>query len=808
MIASHAWLRAFVPHSLAPEALGELVGRHVATLDGLAQLRADLVPFVVARVVESEKIPDTRLSFNKVDDGSGTLLEVVCGAPNVTVGVCYPFARTGTVMPGGQLTIEKRKIRGFTSNGMLCSARELGLGQEHDGILALETDAPPGTPLLQVLPLGDTQFEFDVLANRPDLLSHLGLAREVSALTGVALADPAEIGPVPAGLEAVPAGVRVAVETPARCPRYVAVVVRGVTVGPSPDWLRARVESVGGRSISNVVDATNYLLHGFGQPAHAFDLARLGGSAIVVREARAGETITTLDGVARTLEAGMLVIADAERPQAIAGVIGGRDSEVSERTTDLLLEVAHFEPRQVRRTRRAIGVSTDASYRFERGVDGAATRRMAERLAALVVQVAGGRIEGLVEVGAAPAPAPAVGLSHARVERLLGAPVPAAEVERWLTAVGFGVGRTGEGAWQVAPPTWRHDVARDVDLVEEVARLRGFDVLPDTLRPSRPGTVPDHPLHVAGERVRDALVAAGLFEVKPLPFVAGHDETHARVRNPLAEDEPHLRRAILETLAKRAEYNLSRMQGDIRLFEVGSVFGKGEGALPVERVHAALLVMGARHPAHFTDATLHRAGASPAFDAWDAKALAEALAAAAHPGRAVALVPGTGDDELWRLEADGAALGRIVRVALDAPVWAQPAFGVEVVLGELSSAVVAPPGGHAYRGASARVTARPVQYRPLPTQPAAEIDLALLVPDAVQAADVARVVRATAGELLERLVVFDEFRGPGVAEGHRSLAWRLTFRHRERTLGTKEIEGRRSAVVKALEAQLRVTVRG
>ncbi|MCU0624222.1 MAG: phenylalanine--tRNA ligase subunit beta, partial [Gemmatimonadaceae bacterium] len=742
------------------------------------------------------------------DDGSGTLLEVVCGAPNVTVGAVYPFARTGTVMPGGQLTIEKRKIRGFTSNGMLCSARELGLGQEHDGILTLDTDAPPGTPLLQVLPLGDTQFEFDVLANRPDLFSHLGLAREVSALTGVALTEPEELGPVPAGMDAAPAGVRVAVEAPGLCPRYVAVVVRGVRVGPSPEWLKTRVESVGARSISNVVDATNYLLHGFGQPTHAFDLARLGGAAIVVREARAGETMTTLDGVSRTLVPGMLVIADAERPQAVAGVIGGKDSEVTDATTDLLLEIACFEPKQVRRTRRALGVSTDASYRFERGIDVAATRRMAERLAALVVQVAGGRVDGVIEVGQAPPAAPAVPLSHARVERLLGDSVPAAEIERWLTAIGFVAASTGAGEWRVAPPSWRHDVSRDVDLVEEIARLRGYDVLPDDLRPSRPGTVPDHPLHAASERVRNALVAAGLYEVKPLPFVAGRDETHARVQNPLAEDEPHLRRSILETLARRAEYNLSRMQGDVRVFEVGSVFEKGTGALPVERVQAALLVMGARHPAHFTDSTVHRANEGPAFDAWDAKALAETLAAAAHPGRAVVLVPNAAADALWRLELDGAEIGRVVRVALDAPVWAKAAFGVELTLGELSSAMTAAKGAHDYASAPASSSPRPVQYQPLPTQPAAEVDLALLVPDTVPASDVARVVRATAGDLLERLWPFDEFRGQGVPEGHRSLAWRLTFRHKDRTLGAKEIDGRRAAIVKALEAQLRVTVRG
>jgi phenylalanyl-tRNA synthetase beta chain len=802
MIASHAWLQAFVPHALSPAQLGELVGRHVATLDGLAQLRADLVPFVVARVVESEKIPETKLSFNKVDDGSGTLLEVVCGAPNVTVGTLYPFARTGTVMPGGQLTIEKRKIRGFTSNGMLCSARELGLGQEHDGILALDTDAPPGTPLLQVLPLGDVQLEFDVLANRPDLFSHLGLAREVSALTGVPVREPDEVGPVPPGMDRAPAGVLVSCEAPALCPRYVAVVVRGVRVGPSPAWLRARIESVGGRSISNIVDATNYLLHGFGQPTHAFDLARLGGSAIVVREARAGESLVTLDGASRALAPGMLVIADAHRPQAIAGVIGGKDSEVTEATTDVLLEIAHFEPRQVRRTRKALGVSTDASYRFERGVDAGATRRMAERLAALVVQVAGGQVDGVLEVGAAPPPAPAVRLSHARVERLLGDAVPAPEVERWLHAVGFTVTPREVGEWEVTPPSWRHDVARDVDLVEDIARLRGYDVLPDTLRASRPGTVPDHPLHVAAERVRQALVAAGLHEVKPLPFVAGHDDTHVRVANPLADDEPHLRRSVLESLARRAEYNLSRMQGDVRMFEVGSVFSRTSEALPAEHVAAGLLVMGARRPPHFTDAK------PPAFDAWDAKALAETLAQAAFPdGSVIVSAAPAATDDLWMLTRDGVHVGQVTRVTLDAPVWASAAFGVELQLGVLSAAPAAAPGAHDYAASAPLAAVRPVQYVPLPSQPAADVDVALLVPDAVPAGDVARVMRATGGELLEGLQVFDEFRGTGVPEGHRSLAWRLTFRHPERTLRDKEIEGRRSAIVKALEAQLNVRIR-
>jgi phenylalanyl-tRNA synthetase beta chain len=367
MKISHDWLRAFVPHALTPQAVGELLSDHAVTLDAVAPLRADLAPFVVARVIESERIPETKLSFNKVDDGTGVPLDVVCGAPNVTAGALYPFARTGTVMPSG-LTIEKRKIRGFTSNGMLCSARELGLGDDHDGILALEVDVPPGTALLAAMPIGDTQLDLDVLPNRPDLLSHRGMAREVAALTGVPVRLPSELrsdAPIPQAADGMSAaaarGVRVTVQDPAGAPHYLAAVIRGVKVAPSPEWLRQRVESVGSRSINNVVDATNYILHGLGQPVHAFDLATLAKSAIVVRKAKAGESLVTLDGVTRTLEPWMTIIADGERATALAGVMGGKASEVTGATTDLLLEVAHFAPREVRRVRRALGISTDAS---------------------------------------------------------------------------------------------------------------------------------------------------------------------------------------------------------------------------------------------------------------------------------------------------------------------------------------------------------------------------------------------------------------------------------------------------------------
>lgn len=818
MNLSHAWLSRFVPHGKTPEQVRDLLTAHVATVEGLESLRADLAPIVVAQVVASEKVPDTKLSFNKVDDGSGELLEVICGANNVVVGNKYPFARSGTTIPTG-LKIEKRKIRGYTSNGMLCSADELKLGRDHDGIYTLDTDAAPGTPFLDVMPLGDSRIVLDVLPNRPDLLSHLGVARELSAITGVKLAAPAELAdlPTPANelaqgeREASAGGISVRVEDSGDCPRYMAAVITGVTVCPSPDWLREAVEAVGGRSINNVVDATNYMLHGFGQPMHAFDKAKLGGATIVVRRAKAGETLVTLDGNTRKLDPEMLVIADAERATALAGVMGGKDSEVTDGTTDIVLEVATFQAARVRTTRRKAGLSTDASYRFERGVDDAMVPQALALGAALLAQVSGGHVTALVDVGRAPAPRTPVRLSVARVARVLGDAVPREGCARLLGSLGFEVIVDGDSI-TATPPSWRHDVSRDVDLIEEIARLRGFDRLPDDLTGHRPGTVPDHPLWTAYKRIRDAMVAAGLHEVRPLPFTSGAGQgdatTLVRVQNPLAEDEPYLRATILDTLARRAEYNLNRMQGNVRLFEVGSVFMAQPGKAPREAMHAAVLVMGQRRPSHFSEA------APPAFDAWDAKALAETLATVAYPGATLRFEAGS-DAVLWRIVSGTEVVGEVRRVSLDAPVWASAAFGVELTLGDVSSASVAARGQHAHgavpaaTGAAALIqaTRTPTRFVPLPTQPAAEFDLALLVPDSVAAGAVEACLRETGGELLERVALFDEFRGKGVPDGMRSLAWRLTFRHPERTLREKELEGRRSQLLKALESQLGVRPR-
>ena len=813
MNVSYEWLRAFVPFNDTPAKLRDLITSRVATVDELKPLREDLAPIVVARVVEAAPHPDSdHLWVTKVDAGTGTLLDVVCGAPNVKAGTLYPFAPTGTTMPNG-LKIEKRRIRGQTSNGMLCSPDELGLGTEHDGILELSVDAKPGTPFLRVVPAGDTRLVIDVMPNRPDLLSHLGVAREVAAaidspLTLPAFSDAEMTIPTPTRIRSRGSvgGVDVSVEEDGLVRRYMGVVIRGIRVGPSPEWLVARLEAVGSRSINNVVDATNYVLHELGQPTHAFDLAKLAGPSVIVRRARAGEKITTLDGVERALTDTMTVIADAKRPQAIAGVMGGRDSEVSDATTDLFVEVASFDPPRTRTTRRSLGLSTDASYRFERGVDPALAPLALERVAQLIIAIAGGRVDGApLDIYLGDALLAPLTLRVSRIRTVLGELVPADEAASLLRAVGFDARVESDEVIRVLTPSWRTDIQREIDLIEEVARLRGYDSFPDEIRPFRAGNVPDSPLWLTARRVRDALVGAGLLETRPMPFVKGGERGFVRVANPLAENEAYLRRDILDTLSRRAEYNLARMQGDVRLFEIGSVFLPTSSSMPREELHVGALIMGRRQPPHFTDPKSKEFEDAMTLDVWDAKALGELIARESFPGAAIDVPPGEGGD-LWKIVVDGTEVGSIRALALDAKSWAKPAFGVELSLGLLDSTEVAPPGKSAHNAPEyAPVRVHP--FRPLPSQPASPFDIALLVPESVRAAQIERAIRDVSGDLLESLVLVDEYAGKNIEPGHRSLAWRLTFRHPERTLSAKEIEGRRTNVLRHLEKTLNVRAR-
>src|SRR5438309_7773143 len=382
MIVSRRWLEALLGRSLQGQDVADRLARQVAPVDGVVAIHQDLREVLVARVLGVRQHPNAdRLSLCLVDAGGSAPLEVVCGAPNVQAGKSYPFAPVGATLPGG-LKLERRKIRGVESNGMLCSAKELGLGVDQAGILELDTKAAPGTPFLEAIPVGDEQIVIDVSANRPDLLCHKGVAREVAVSLGATVKLP-EIGgsadrrvvtrsahpPIRPSARGVVDGVEVRLEDPEGAPRYMIAVIRGVKVGPSPAWLAARLQSIGQRSINNIVDATNYILFEINQPLHAFDLAKLRGPAVVVRRARPGEPIVTLDGITRKLTAAMTAICDGERPQIVAGVMGSAESEVTESTADIVLEAAYFQPTRIRRTRRALGLASESSYRFERGID-------------------------------------------------------------------------------------------------------------------------------------------------------------------------------------------------------------------------------------------------------------------------------------------------------------------------------------------------------------------------------------------------------------------------------------------------------
>ena len=802
MNASYEWLRALVPFKLSPTELRDLLTSRCATVEDLVTLREDLGDVVIGRVVEAARHPNSdHLWVTKVDAGGEILVDVVCGAANVTVNTLYPFAPVGAVLPGG-VKIEKRKIRGENSEGMLCSAKELGLGQDHEGIMALSLDAEPGTRFLEAMPIGDTRLVIDVLPNRPDLLSHEGLAREIAAATGETVNRPeiAEEKSYVIRTHTVKAtsgkvgDVTVRLEDTDGCMRYAGAVITGLKVGPSPDWLVQRLQSVGSRSINNVVDATNYMLLGFGQPMHAFDLEKIAHDTVVVRKTRGEELIKTLDGVDRTLPPGAVVIGDGERAQGIAGIIGGSGSEVSDSTTEIFLEVAAFNPARIRATRRKLGISTDASYRFERGVDVDAIPGLVDYAVRLILSLAGGMPQGspidLYPLPKRPLP---ISLKLPRVARLLGEPVESNEVERNLRTVGFRIAPEAKDVLKVSPPSWRHDVRSDVDLAEEIARLRGYDSFSSELRPFRASAVPDSPLVPVSKRVVETLVGAGLNEVRPMPFVADGKGATVRVTNPLAEDEAFLRGDLLTTLISRAEFNLARMQGNVRLFEIGTAFFAGEepaalpgpkkAALPREEVHVAALVMGQRAPTHFTKAV------QPSYDEWDIKFLAERAAAAAFPDAVIEMVPSSGE-VLWNITANGTAVGTARRLKLDAPVWAKPAFGVEINL-----------------EAREQVSATSKSYRAIPATPRVQVDLALLAPLAVTAAQIDAVIRREAGELLESLTLFDEFIGQGIQEGSRSLAWALTFRHPERTLKDQEVQGRTTKIVQALEGELGVRQR-
>ena len=778
------WLEDFLRRRLDVKDVTERLAMLGAPVDAVEPLHADLTDILIGLVEEVRPHPNAdRLRVCIVNDGTQERRNVVCGAANVESGRKYPFAPVGATLPGG-LRIEKRKLRGETSEGMLCSARELGLGQDGDGIWELGTDAPPGSRLLEALPIADHRLQVDVGPNRPDLLGHKGVARELSASYGSQFRLPVipgsptiDVPPVRrVGGSGPVGGVRAAIEDIEGCPRLLAAVIRGIRVGPSPDWLARRLETAGVRSINNVVDATNYVMLELNQPMHAYDIARLRGPSVVARKGRAGETVVTLDGVERKLTPDMTVIADDGGAIGVAGVMGGAATEVTSETAELFLECAYFTPGGIRRTRRTLGLSTEASYRFERGIDRWGGVEALRRCIEIIGATAGGELVGApVDVGPGPANPPRVFLRPSRVTQVLGVELPWQSLESYLVAIGATlVSKPEDGRIAVEVPSWRPDLNREVDLIEEIARLHGYEKFPADLRPFRTGALRDAPIERAATELRRGLARQGLFEVSPLPTAPADGPESVRLLNPLSSTDGYLRRRLLPGLVRLVEQgNWAHHVSDVRLFEIGTVFiAAPAGQRPREERHVAAVLTGHRTPPHWTGS------GQEWIDMWDLKGHFVAATALAIPQGTVQ-VEGS---EWIAKDQEGRTVGRAGPIKADAPPWAAPLFGYELQLDP--------------------VVRRPPRFAALPSTPSSERVLALLLAEKTTVREVEEVLRRVGGELLESVAVASDYRGPELPASRRSVAFRLTFRARDRTLRDPEVDALEARMLATLTTEL------
>jgi phenylalanyl-tRNA synthetase beta chain len=775
-----SWIGEFTPIEAPAGEVADALNRLGLEVEAIDEPGRDIRGVVAARILDVVSHPGAdRIRLADVEFGDGQL-RVVCGAPNIAPGMVVPLARVGAVLPGG-FAIERRKIRGVVSEGMLCSARELGLGDDHAGILELPAGTPLGADVREVLGLDDVVFELAITPNRPDAMGIVGVARELAAHFGLPLhVEEQEPAPVVDVLD----GARVIVEATDRCPRFVALVAH-VTMGESPAWMQRRLTLAGMRPISNVVDVTNYVMLERCRPLHAFDLGQLAGRGIVVRLARDGETLTTLDGVERRLAPDDLLICDAERgPQAIAGIMGGAAAEVSGTTTEILLESAYFEPTGIAKTSKRLGLRSEASARFERGIDPNNAGTGAARAMELLREVAGARpVDGVIDVYAGPVGPVRITVRTERVNALLGTTLDDAALARCLAPLGISV-----DAGAAVVPTWRPDLEREIDLVEEVARRVGLDRIERTV-PSSPDKIGAlSPRQRDRRTVADVLAGAGYDEAYTLPLLAPADLTRAgtaadgviEVENPLRAEESILRPALLPGLLRAAAYNAAHGEPDVALFETGTVFGSPPAGeqLPRERHHLAFVRAHAvRRAPHEPDRPV---------DVFDVTAVLDALAGALRLAD-LRLEPATVDGfhaaRAAAVLVDGEPVGRIGELA--------PAV-VEVL--DLAGPVVACEiDVDAWCAGRRRDRRAGVVSR----FPASSIDLAFVVDDTVAAGALRRTLVAAGGELLERVELFDVFRSETLGAGTVSLAFSLRFRAPDRTLTDDDVHRLRQACIEA-----------
>ncbi len=746
-----SWLRDYVPIEMPLDQLATRLSISTAEVEGVERRgvpdeNGNLGLFRVGKVLEAEKHPNAdRLQLCRVDVGEGEPRQIVCGAWNFGAGATVAVALPGAVLPGG-LQLEQRKVRGELSDGMILAEDEVELGSDHSGIMVLP-ETEPGTPLADVLPLVEEILLVEATGNRPDLLSVYGFAREIAALYDLELAPPPGEDPQPEGDEPV----EIAVEDLEGCPRYIGRLFRNVEVGPSPIWLRSRLVAAGMRPISNVVDVTNYVMHALGNPLHAFDLATLKGGRIIVRRARPGETIRTLDGVERRLEESDLVIADAERAVALAGIMGGEETEIGESTRDVLLEAANFEPTGLFRTSERLRLRTEGSNRWEKGVDPHLADQAAKLATQLIVETAGAQWVGHVDVQGDLPERPVIRYRPERADELIGLSTPVGEQTGWLERVGFEVRAT-----DVVAPTWRaRDVTREVDVVEEVARYV-LDDVPFTLPARREMFGALTSLQRLQRRVQDILVGLGFTETyTPSLRPDDRDPEALRLPEPISAEFAVLRTSLLPSLVDAVRRNVELGAGEIALFEVARVYLPA-GELPQERLHVAGIVEGGWSRAKGTVETLYAAlKAEPAFQRTEDELL--------HPGKAASL-------------GEAGIVGELHPAVLEG-VWG--AF--ELDLGELQAAAD-----------------DEVRFTDVITYPAVHQDLAFTVPEEVAAGELVAAAHEAAGPELREMRPFDVYRGDQVSGGHKSLAFSVLFQSSERTLSDEDAAGLRKKIVDAL----------
>lgn len=798
-----SWLRDYVDVDLPPAEFASRVTDAIAEVEGWEVIGEQWDPDLirVADVLGVEPHPNAdRLRLATVDAGEGPRT-VVCGAPNVAAGQKVAFATEGAMLVDGHTgklaRLKLRAIRGVDSAGMVLSEKELGLSDEHEGILVLPEDSPAGAPLVDAI--GDVVFDVSTWANRADLLGILGFAREVAAVTGRPLREP-DRSYSGSGRQASEFA-SVTIEAPDLCRRFTASIIEGIKVGTSPPWMQQRLTRAGMRPINNVVDVTNYVMLETGQPLHAFDYDLVGGAEIRPRRARPGERLTTLDGVERDLDPDMLMICDGDGPVAVAGIMGGGNSEVSEATSTVLLEVANFHPGSIRRTSTQLKLRSEASLRFEKGIGPDLAPYAQARALHLLQQVAGGHpAAGLVDVFPTPLPSPRITLPAARIEQVLGIPIERAEVRRILVALGFDVHENGD-AFEVTPPFWRSDVALPDDLVEELIRVHGYERLPTTVLRGALPEAPPRPLEVVRERVRSLAAGLGFQEVVSYTLtsaealgrvVASDDEDRSQplaATNPVASQHTYLRTSLRGSLLTTYAANRHHEDAAMRLFEIGVEYLPTEGDLPHERPVLCAVIGGQRLERWL------RPGPER-LDFFDAKGAVEALfdglglAVAFAPEERYALLSG----HTATVSAGDEAVGVVAQVHPDVAATfdiEEPVFLIELWFEPLTRAMPERP-----------------DYAPPSRYPEARRDLALLVPSATPASALLQVIRSHRSRGVRISAdVFDEYRGEGVPAGRKSLALAVRFRADDRTLSERDVVRIEQGLLRRLEQDLGATLR-